>query len=233
MISFITAARNARELDNLAENLARVVFHKNQDIKYELLPEVGRDSIFTAYNEGAKKAQYDCLAFIHTDVEFLCNSKCFEKPLSLVSKPMTGLVGVAGATVLENTGNKPGCWWVTNQVNCRGAVYHSSTQDETGMHINTWPHVVGRFTPVAVVDGVFIMCSKKNFNKLGGFDDKNFSGFHFYDVQLSVEAKLKGLTNHVVPIPLLHKSPGKPDEIWEQNRLKFMEKYGKHLPVRA
>lgn len=227
MISFISISREAEQITGLQENLEGV-FGKSQP--WELLIADGESlDIFEGFNQQAALAKGDFLAFTHDDVKFLCNRKAFDEPMRLMQKPMTGIVGVAGTRVMP----KEGCWWKSAHMDCRGAVYHPSNEPHFGVHLNCWPHMAAQYGQVAVVDGVLLVCSRRTFEKIGGFDSETFDGFHFYDMSLSTEAHLHGYTNYAAPIPLLHASHGRTNDNWESNRTRYVEKYGKHLPLKV
>lgn len=227
MYSFITVSKDDNKVGLLNQNI-EMVFGRSSP--WELLVADGSvEDIFTGFNQQAELANGDYLIFTHDDVKFLCNRSMFDAPVELMSKPFTGFVGAAGATIIESEG----CWWSTNQVNCRGAVYHPSTnQTPFGMHLNAWPHMTAQFGQTVICDGVLLMCSKRTFKKLKGFDSETFKGFHFYDVDITLRAHLLGLQNYVAPIPLLHNSYGVTNGNWEENRKLFVQKHSRNLPTR-
>lgn len=227
MLSFITISQNSEKVALLQDNLDLIF---GRSLPWELLVADGNeDDIFTGFNRMASIANGDFLVFTHDDVQFLGTRSVFDAPINLMKKPLTGLVGAAGTRLMP----KEGCWWKSFHLDCRGAVYHPSNEQPFGMHLNGWPHMAAQFGRVAVVDGVLLMCSRVTFEKLTGFDHQSFSGFHFYDMDLSVRAHLLGLSNYVAPIPLLHKSHGVTNDEWETNRLIFIEKHRKILPIKV
>jgi len=77
---------------------------------------------------------------------------------------------------------------------------------------------------------LLLMCRREVLLKLGGFDEGYYQGFHMYDLDITMRATLKGYVNHTTPLPLLHRSHGKPNDNWEQNRQRFLTRYGEQLP---
>jgi GT2 family glycosyltransferase len=224
VISFITLSRDPEKVNKLNNSLA----HALSGTKFELIHMNGTElDLFEGYNEGAARAHYDLLGFLHDDVKLLANWECFAKPVDLMKKPMTGFVGVAGTRVMGTDGT----WWKQPPSVLRGLVAHPAQDDNPfGLQFNTWPHTCALFGRVAVVDGVFFMCHKRVLDRIGGFDEKSYKGFHFYDLDTSLRASLAGLLNYVAPIPLLHQSRGVPNENWEQNRQIFVQKFERQLP---
>lgn len=227
-LSFITAARTEEEVLPLQENLD-VVFHSGQPIQKELIVSAGYNSIYSAYDNGAAEAKGDVLAFIHTDVTLLCNYTTFNPILDLVQKPFTGACGVAGATYLP----EDGVWWRTPVESTRGAVYHSNPNSPFAMHLNSWPWATpaALFGEVVILDGVLLIMSRKTFDALGGFVATGGSGWHHYDARACVKLYNKGYSHYAAPIPLFHKSPGRPDDTYEESRKAFVRDFRTSLPM--
>jgi hypothetical protein len=230
MISFITVGYRPDLLQALAASLRLGA----GSIPWELIAVDGTAfDLFRGYNHAARQAKGDILAFVHEDVQFLGNPLTLAKPIECLNDPRTGFVGIAGSMLLEATGQ----WWGGRLShdeafeNCRGMVIHPSIH-EGGLQVNAWPEKCGLFGRVLVVDGAWMMCHRQTFDRLEGFDEKTFTGFHFYDTDISLRASLAGLTNYVLPIPLLHLSPGQRDEKWEAARQLFIRKHASVLPLR-
>lgn len=228
MISFVTISQSDEKVAALQANL-ELVFGRS--VPWELLVADGNtEDIFTGYNQKAKLANGDYLCFLHDDVKILGNREVFDLPKELLDKPFTGFVGAAGTRLMP----KEGCWWKSPESECRGAVYHPTKSSSIfGMHLNCWPHIAAQFGQTVILDGVLLMCSKKTFNRLEGFDADTFKGFHFYDVDITLRAHLLGLINYVAPIPVIHRSYGITNENWEENRKLYVKKHEKVLPVRV
>ncbi len=91
--------------------------------------------------------------------------------------------------------------------------------------------MVALFGQVVAIDGVLMICHRRTFQALNGFDNQTFTGFHFYDIDISFRAALSGRTNWVAPIPLMHDSKGVFGAAWETNRQKFVRKFAGNLPA--
>lgn len=235
MIGFITVTKEPCRVTRLEESL-RATFGESDGSNWTLRVVDGhRHDLFSGYNAGAAQSSGDILVFLHDDVLVLGNRLAFDKPLALLQEPTTGFIGVIGA----NRVNLQGTWWgdMPQQqafAYCRGEVMVPDTVAPNVFGINSfvWSDSLGVFGLALVVDGVFLMCRRQTFEKLGGFDAATFQGFHFYDVDMTLRASFAGLKNYVAPIPIYHESLGKYDDAWEAQRQKFVTKWAGKLPVR-
>jgi len=84
---------------------------------------------------------------------------------------------------------------------------------------------------VVVLDGVLLVVHKNRIKK--NFVE-DFDGFHFYDIPFCFENFLEGVKIGVMyDVRITHKSIGQTNEKWEENRIKFVEKYSEKLPQRV
>ena len=227
-VAFVTLTRDIEKTEpRLAYNLEETLGHYSDSrIEWRVFCQDGNKlDIFQGYNAAlALTEHYPYLCFLHDDVELLCNIRPFLQALKLLEKPLIGFVGPAGTRHLPASA----AWWQAPQDQCRGLVAHPFQRD--GQVWNSWPHVAAQFGPVAVLDGLLLMCRREVLLKLGGFDEGYYQGFHMYDLDITMRATLKGYVNHTTPLPLLHRSHGKPNDNWEQNRQRFLTRYGEQLP---
>jgi GT2 family glycosyltransferase len=235
VIDFITVTKEPGRIPRLEESL-RAALGPGDGANWTLQVVDGEQhDLFSGYNAGAAQSSGDTLVFLHDDVIVLGNRLAFEKPLALLADATTGFIGVIGANRLNHLGT----WWGDMPQEhacgyCRGEVMVRDTDAPNvfGMNSLVWPGNLGVFGRALVVDGVFLMCRRQTFEKLGGFDAVTFQGFHFYDVDLTLRATLAGLTNYVAPIPIYHDSMGKYDDAWKAQRDKFVAKWTGTLPIR-
>lgn len=232
MIEFITLSRSKEVPKQLANSIAMMMLRMHP---WNLTVIDGeKHDLFNGYNAGAAETKGEYLAFVHDDVQFLGNPLTMARPLQCMENPQCGFIGVAGSRILV----EDGCWWAQNTsievlTNCRGMVAHPNDGD-FGLRYNTWPPGSALFGQVLVMDGVLLMCHRRTFEALGGFDAKNYTGFHFYDVDITFRAAMElKLVNLVAPIPILHLSPGAMQEDWERNRQIFVRKFAGMLPARV
>lgn len=232
MLEFICVSNNPAKAASLQRSIA-ASFPAPGAHQFTCIDGNAHD-LFKGYNAGAAQSSADILVFLHHDVTLLANAMAFEHPLRLLEDAGTGFIGVAGAVRL----NAMGTWWgdVPQQqvmAGCRGMVGAPdkiNPHNPFAMNFLAWPGpaVFGR---VLVVDGVFLMCHRRTFDRLGGFDQETFTGFHFYDIDISLRAHFAGLKNYVAPIPMYHASTGNYDQVWDAARQKFLQKFAGRLPV--
>jgi hypothetical protein len=229
MVQFISLSRQRDNSDKLAKSIS---FIMGDLAPWNLIVVDGNQyDMFSGFNHGAGQAKGEVLVFVHDDVQFLGNPLTMATPLKLLEDPKVGFVGVAGTRLLE----AGGCWWGRNVMrdvlaSCRGMAWHRA-ENEFGLHVNVWPPGGGQFGRVLVLDGILLMCHRRTFDRLGGFDDRNYQGFHFYDIDITFRAAQEKLANFAAPIPLLHQSDGPVREGWETNRQVFLRKFGHLLPA--
>lgn len=187
--------------------------------------------LFTGYNAGSKLAQYSRLVFVHDDVEFLCHGRWFNRNIELVDRPGIGFLGIAGSLVVP-----PDAKWTSAGHSAQGCVLHPAIGD-IEYQANVWPGQVaqfgggvGLFGWVSILDGVLLVVTKATLDSIGGFNEAEFSGFHFYDIETTFRATLAGLKNYAVPIPIFHNSQGLGGTEFEEARFKFLRKHGSKLP---
>lgn len=227
IVTFISLSRDETKFEELCCNLKQILPSTSQ---YQILAIDGNtQDIPTGYNRGVLESGLAShpeavFVFVHDDVRLMCNFDLLQQALDLTVKDGTGVVGVAGTTLL----NENGCWWF-NSPDCRGSVYHSN-EEKTILHQNVWPGPGHAFYgEVVALDGLFLCCSAATFEKIGGFRT-NLPGFHFYDIDFSLRSHLMGLKNFVVPLPIYHGSIGRLSGDWEAARRDFVQTYSSVLP---
>lgn len=182
----------------------------------------GDKSLSQVYNEILDESKHDIVVFCHDDIEFDTN-RWGEKLLKIFDKnPEYGIIGVAGTTDLID-----GRWW-TIKKSMNGIVSH---KHEGKKWTNNYSEDFNNnIKEVVVIDGLFICVNK---TKLKHRFDETFNGFHFYDLGFCFPNYLDGVKIGVTTsIRLTHLSIGQTNQQWEDNKLKFEEKYKDKLPVR-
>lgn len=230
MIEFICLSNRPEKLQKLSASIPMAI---GDLMPWKLNVVDGNQfDIFSGYNHGARQASGELLAFVHDDVQFVGNPITTAPALNALKDPRVGFVGAAGSRML----NQSGVWWgqeMTQEVvsSSRGLVGHPSNRD-FGMHFNCWPLGGAVFGPVLVLDGLLLICHRRTFDMLGGFDEQNYKGFHFYDLDITLRASQKQLINVAAPILVMHDSIGATGAEWQRNREIFLKKFGNILPAR-
>jgi hypothetical protein len=86
-------------------------------------------------------------------------------------------------------------------------------------------------TRVTILDGLWF-CVRKEIFDFVHFDDHYYDGFHFYDIDLSMQInKLNFELRSIFNIKLEHISASKHDKNWLENCFKFYKRWHSDLPI--
>lgn len=179
-------------------------------------------SLPVLYNSVLKNnVNNNIIVYTHNDVVF--RTKNWGKILlNLFNNSDYGIIGLAGTTYMPENG----VWW-GDFSKAYGIVDHTDgAKDWTTM----FSKPINNIQPVVAVDGVFIAINPEKVNN--NFDE-DFGKYHFYELPLCLNAYTLGVNIGVTTnIRILHKSVGQTNNEWEENRIKFVEKYKEYLPIR-
>lgn len=181
-------------------------------------------SIFAAYNKGLTLCRYSNICFIHEDILFHTNN--WGKVICQHLKdPSCGFVGFSGGTYLADI---PSGWSFFQIVEyyIQTDKKHKERKLKDSGDFNKQS-----FKAVAALDGFFLSARKEVFDTIK-FDDINFKGFHFYDMDICLQALALGLKNRVLNNVLIeHFSKGKQNRAWVEDSLIFWQKWRNLLPI--
>ena len=214
MISIIICSRTASISNELMQNINQTI-----GIPYELVIIDNSNnfySIFSAYNEGVKRSNYEVLCFMHDDIYFKSND-WGASVINRFEALNLGAIGVAGSPYYAIL---PGAWWSGSYISY--ALYGEKEYAYQPKKDNA--------LPVVVLDGLWF-CLRKSLFSMIRFDDITFKGFHYYDIDISLQIHHQGykLLN-VYDIAIKHSS-GKIDEKWLENAILLQNKWEKYLPL--
>ena len=220
LISVVVSTKKRDE--NYVKHIRKMFSHPKTQIL--VIENNGEYSLPEVYNMGLKESENDIVVFMHDDLILettgLTNkiNKLFE------SNPEFGIIGIAGTDILTT-----GRWWETPP-NMFGVVGHIHKGKRHVNHYNK-----GSFNEkpkeVVIVDGLFIMVHK---NRIKHTFNEEFKGFHFYDLPICVDNHLDGVKIGVTTkIMVTHKSIGETNDMWEENKKQFEEKYVEHFPIKV
>ncbi len=219
MISFIICSKNNEQLEALNHNLFQLV-----TIPYEVLSYDNQDNkgICEVYNSLATKSKFEVLCFLHEDVRFYKNN--FTKSiLQKLLKPETGIIGFAGGRFKTKA---PSSWFIDNY--CRKNFYQLKKDGDLMLEYENPNNET--FSQVVTLDGFCLFMNKKVWQE-NKFDDTSFSGFHFYDLDITTQVN-SSYKNYVCNnVEIAHLSMGNFDKNWAQNCLIYTEKWSKTLPL--
>lgn len=227
MISIIICSRKPDIPDNLKSNIIDTI-----GADYELIVidnSENKYSIFSAYNEGVRRAKFPYLCFMHEDILFHTEDWGV-KVIEYFKDKTVGLIGVVGGHYMPEC---PASWWSTE---CRsGKILQGQFNDEK---YTTEKFEWRRYKPddserveVAVVDGLWFCIPKDLFLDIK-FDEQVFSGFHCYDTDICYQISNTGCSVNVVfDILIEHKSYGNQDLSFYKERTKCFNKWAENLPL--
>ena len=221
MISIIICSRELGITPQLSANIAATI-----GCEYELIVidnSENKYSIFQAYNNGIGQSKSEIVCFIHDDISFHSNDWGTKLIEIFNSDSKIGLVGVAGSKAKTKA---PSGWWNSahelKQVNI---IQHIETGE-----VERWEYGLENslLAEVVAVDGVFMTIRKDRDISF----DTSLKGFHNYDLNISLEYKIKGYKVMVTKaIDIEHFSGGNINKTWYQSTQKFHNKYKHYLPL--
>jgi hypothetical protein len=191
-ITFIVCTNNISQLNKILVKSLQP-FRERMDliVVYNLN---GKYSAAQALNLGMAKAKTDWLVLTHQDVEYSKNwvDVVF---LELQRLPKVGVAGLAGVRVSSNT-----------------------EKDVSRLNPNLYVKNIGRVknsdlvsysrNPSGEVDVIDELCVITRKSHCLNFDEKVLTHFHFYAVDLSLQAKQRGYKNYVLSAEAIHHSNG-------------------------
>lgn len=222
MISIVICSTNPKSLDALKKNI-----HETIGSGYELIiidNSANNYSIFSAYNKGVEISHYPSLCFIHEDIRF--RSQNWGKAVSThLNDPLCGFIGVCGGFILSRVPCSWSFYYFTENI------LQSDKKHSKPVYKNSSDYNNEKYKRVVALDGVFLCARKNLFDKIR-FDEMLFNGFHFYDVDICLQAHFQGFENRAINNILIeHFSKGSQDRKWVENSMIYWEKWGKCMPV--
>ncbi len=189
-----------------------------------------RYGICEAYNIGASQSTYKYLCFMHEDIK--CHTIDWGKiVLNLLSDLTIGLIGIAGSKLQPNS---PSAWHVSMSYTRIHILQHrliNTTEEIREIQLDHHNPENESLSEVVTIDGVWFCCRKEVWIKTK-FDAITFQGFHFYDLDFSVQVFLLGYRICVTyDILIEHFSEGSKNISWIEAAWLFYKKWKDHLPL--
>ena len=226
MLSIIICSISPERLLQVSQNI-----HETIGVEYEIVALDNRErnwSIARVYNEGARKANYSFLFFVHEDVKFHTQDwgRFIENKLS---EPDCGVVGFAGSKARLN------CYsgWMQDYRWVCACMYQ---KDKTETKLEVAHATLERpFEEVVVLDGMGLFVRKEVWEQFP-FDEATLTGFHCYDLDFTLQiAASKRYKNYVcctVQVLIEHFSLGNYNEDWYHETIRIHKlKWDKMLPL--
>lgn len=181
MISCIICSRRPDVSAELKENIASTI-----GCEYELVVidnSKNEYSIFSAYNEGVRRANGDVLCFMHEDI--LYHTQGWGEIIDdLLQDESIGQIGVAGSHFMPKA---PMYWWSSPYISQYNLENDHGVQKKNATEM----YMIQHLADTVVVDGLCFFIPSSLF-KLLRFDDEHFADFHAYDMDISMQVQSVG-----------------------------------------
>lgn len=225
MISCIICSRQPDISAELKENIASTI-----GCKYELVVidnSKNEYSIFSAYNEGVRRAKGDILCFMHEDILYHTTEWGWKVMLYFQEFPKAGMVGVAGTHFLSI---EPSAWWET-EIRSSNLIQGYIENKEYKSFLDNSSIYRATPTQVVAIDGLWMCIPRKLFNSVS-WDIDTFKGFHGYDIDMSLQVWKEGFEVHIIwDVLIEHKSFGSVDQTFYDTCELLWKKWRNYLPM--
>jgi GT2 family glycosyltransferase len=185
-------------------------------------------SMSEGYNRGAKMAKGSWYIFCHDDIA-LVNGGIKRKLKRMIK--CADVFGVCGTKRIIS-----GNWY-------DGGIPYNAGSVVVPNHSRKWKYRLEIFgisykktiRDIQALDGLFIVCSKKVFDSINGFDEISYKDFHTYDIDFTFRAYLAGYRCAVINDLLLQHDSDvstfsiEKNEAWRLSQNVFIEKYGRYI----
>lgn len=224
MISIIICSVNTSYLEQVKKSISASI-----GVEYELLVwdnSTEKKGICEVYNMMAFKANYDYLCFLHEDILFETDNWGQTLCSIFQHNNEIGIIGVAGSKYKSEYYS--GWYTGIKELDCVNIIHRYVDRDE---HQLLQPAPQKVLEEVVCIDGVFIACRKKIWETIP-FNEKELSGFHFYDIDLSLRANVICTVAVTFEILLVHITKGGDyGDNWVNAAIQFHENSRLKLPV--
>lgn len=228
MLSIVICSVSPERLQQIALNIQDTI-----GVEYEIIAIDNREKnwpIARVYNEGAYRAQYPYLFFVHEDVKFHSQNWgiVIEEKLK---EPNCGVIGFAGTRVMLNCYSG---WLQSHHWMCL-LLYQGLGEGMTELRAHH-AYLEHPFEEVIALDGLGMFVRKEVWEEYP-FDEVMLTGFHCYDVDFSLQiAASKKYKNYVccsTKVLIEHFSPGNLNHSWYKDTIRFhKQKWNKILPMK-
>ncbi len=228
MFSVIICSIYPERLVQVSRNIRETI-----GVKCEIIGIDNRERnwpIAKVYNEGARRARYPYLFFVHEDVKF--HSKDWGKVIAdKLDEPDCGVIGFAGSKVKLKAYTGWGC---LDEWSC---VFMYQGGVGKPHFVASHVYAYEPFAEVVTVDGLGMFVSKSLWEQYP-FDERMLTGFHCYDLDLSLQvAATHVYKNYVCCSPKVlieHFSAGSYNVAWTEDTIRLhRQKWQAFLPLKS
>ena len=226
MISLIICSRSSDIDVALKENIKNTI---GTDYELVIIDNSNNDySIFSAYNEGVRRAKGDILCFMHEDILYRTED-WGKKIIAHFEDKSIGLIGFAGTHFLPST---PTYWFTSpfisenNLTNDNGDILECKKLDF--FFGNT-------IVDIVTVDGFCFFVRRSLFKEIA-FDEDTFNGFHFYDMDICMQvlkcgSRVCACNDILIEHEWSEQSLKKIRKEFTYNNMLFFDKWKELLPI--
>jgi len=220
MLSVIICSKEERRFLNVSRVYQRLL----AGIDYEIVCIENAKSLTSGYNEGVRRAKNDLLVFSHDDIVIL--DRNFKDKL-IKRLGQYDIIGIAGTKKLCDAK-----WTIAGPSYLFGQVIHLLRNEEkTSYQVEVYNNCRRVFDGIQAMDGLFLATHRRVVEQIP-FDEKNFDGFHMYDIDFTYRAYRAGLKLAVCSdIPILHFSRGNFSGAWKTYSERFNEMHRASLAL--
>ncbi len=230
MISLIICSRQPDIPQSLKDNIAETI-----GLEYELIiidNSKNQYSIFSAYNEGIRRARFPYLCFMHDDILYHTQD-WGKKVIENFQDEKVGVIGVGGCHYLCKYPVSLLSWKLAER-NKFYSFNYIQRYDENKKHkTEIFNNLQSKSVNVVALDGMWF-CIKQNLFEHTSlkFDEENFKGFHFYDFDMCMQIHALKMQTKVIPDILIeHFSDGTFNKVWYDNAFIFYKKWKNYFPI--
>ncbi len=226
MLSIIICHRNKALLNAITKSIEDTV-----GIVYELIVidnSNNQYTIFSAYNEGVKRATNNIICFTHEDILFHTDN-WGKKVVNHFNDTQVGMIGVLGGMAQSAV---PSPWWTNNYFakSARNLLMKNARKKNKDLYLDySNPFNDSGKTEVIIIDGLWFCIRKELFTKIS-FDEKTYSGFHLYDADISMQVHQYAKNYVVFDILTEHLWSGIINKDYYTDLVTFSNKWGNQLP---
>ena len=227
MLSIIICSRKADIPQELKDNIAATI-----GCAYELCVidnSHNEFNIFTAYNEGVRRAKGDILCFMHEDIKYITHNWGNIVYSNFESDPSIGCVGVVGTHLLTRT---PSGWYhsMLNSGGCIQVLKGGKENQQDLTHFKEQSLIEG-----VAIDGMWFCIPREVLKQYQiHFDSNTFQGFHCYDIDICLQIRNIGKKVMILSQVLIeHASYGSFSQEWCEATQLLFEKWQNKLPQNA
>lgn len=224
MLSIIICSRSKVLSESFIDNIRNTVGLEHEIIAID--NSDNQNTIFTAYNKGFELSSFPIVCFIHDDVLFHTDN-WGQKIIKHLEQPKCGIIGFAGGSLVSRI---PASW--SSFFTAISIIQSDRTGRKPSRVIIRPDNFDQERQPVVLLDGVFLGMKRELMEKIKF--DETISGFHSYDLDISLQSIIAGYTNFVIyDIGLEHFSRGNRDATYYRNMITVFKKWEAYLPLKG